>query len=158
MGLICYTTIMDYLEQIKNIFLSPGVITFLSGLVLAALTWLLNEHGKRKHNDYMRKEESYKRLLKNLGGFYEGSVNTEQKKEFLEQVNLCWLYCPDDVIKKAYTFLNKVKAGATFSDQEKEKALKEFIYAVREDLLPRRSLFFKRGKLKSDDFEIFSST
>jgi len=149
---------MEYFEQIKNVLLSPGVITFLSGLVLAAVTWLLNERGKRRHNDYVRKEESYKRLLKNLPAFYTGSVNAEQKKEFLEQINLCWLYCPDDVIKKAYIFLSKVKTGANFSDEVKEKELKEFIYAIRKDLLPRRFLFFKRGKLKADDFEILSST
>ena len=35
----------------------------------------------------------------------DAQVNDQEKKvEFVEQLNLCWLYCPDEVIKVVMTF------------------------------------------------------
>lgn len=142
---------MDIVKELLNIILEPAFVTLISGVIIAVTTWYLNESGKRRHDNYIRREESYKNLLSNLEGFYENSANKQQKAEFLRQLTLCWLYCPDDVIKKGYMFLSKVKTGQKFSDEEKEKAFKEFILAIRKDLK-------KRTKLNAGDFQILVSS
>ena len=53
---------------------------------------------------------------------------------------LCWLYCPDAVIHKAYNFLDHVHTGVKKSDEEKEQALGTFVLAVRKDLPARETV------------------
>ena len=65
-----------------------------------------------------------------LRGFYSGIENADRLKgEFLDQLNQCWLYCPDEV---------------------KEKAMGEFIAAIRKDLLSR--VLVRCTKLIGEDF------
>jgi hypothetical protein len=70
----------------------------------------------------------------------------------LDQVNLCWLYCPDTVIYRANAFLATVKTDVKQPDQaEQQKALGEFIVALRKDLFSRRVA--KKTDLNADDFK-----
>lgn len=124
---------------------------FTAPLLGAVLAWFANEWRKRVADQYQRKEESYKQLLRSLRGFYVGAPNAgELKAEFLNQLNIAWLYCPDHVIKKGYAFLDTVHTEKVCSDEEKEKALGGFVAAIRQDLLSRQLV---RGtKLTADDF------
>lgn len=124
---------------------------FLTALLIVVITWLLNEWGKRRHENYIRKEQRYSALLKSLRGFYVESQNKELKEEFLNEVNQCWLYCPDRVIEKAYAFLNTVHTDNKFNDVGKEIALGELILEIRKDLYTQ--FFFKRTHLKAEDFK-----
>ncbi len=72
----------------------------------AASAWLLDRKQRRVTEEYQRNEERYRELLLALPGFYVGNLKTERREAFLNQVNLCWLYCSDEVIKKAYAFLD----------------------------------------------------
>ena len=130
-------------------------------VLVAILVWLLNEHSKRQWEWYKRKEDRYVALVESLRGFYanaDPTVAKENKDEFINQVSLCWLYCPDEVIRKAYNFLDHVRIGVQKSDKEKEQALGAFILEVREDLLKGRPWWWKRTKLKPEDFRNLSST
>lgn len=128
------------------------IITILIGLFGAILTWYLNERSKRSFEEYKRKEERYTELIKSLKGFYSTDFDENKKlrDEFINQVNLCWLYCPDDVILKAYNFLEKVHKGKKYSQKQKEKALGEFILAIRNDLINMKKI--KETKLDPEDF------
>ena len=66
------------------------------------------------------------------------TLDKELRLKFLDQLNICWLYCPDDVIKKAYEFLDTIQANKIQNDATKENALGEFILAIRKDLLSRK--------------------
>lgn len=79
------------------------------------------------------------------------------KEEFLKQVNLCWLYCPDEIIHKSYGFLDSVRTGAQLSDEEREKALRQFVLGARTDMLARGWWWQNRTKLIAEDFRILSS-
>jgi hypothetical protein len=69
-------------------------------LLGAVIAWFTNEWRKRIVDQYQRKEANYKDLVRSLRGFYVGSENAEGRKpEFLSQLNISWLYCPDEVIK-----------------------------------------------------------
>lgn len=107
-------------------------------LVGGVIAWYANERRKRQWEEYVRKEENYKTLITSMKGFYVESHDRIMKEQFLDQVRYCWLYCPDDVIKKAYDFLFKVHTSGRYSDEEKEKALGELVIAIRKDLLSRR--------------------
>ena len=144
-------------------FLSPDFLKLFLPFIGGIIAWLANESRKRAWEEYKRKEEKYLSLISALKGFYvsaEPEKARTLKQAFLEQLETCWLYCPDDVIKKGYTFLSTVHTNAKDKDVEleKEKALGEFILAIRKDLFNKRLLFFKRTSLLPDDFKILKPT
>jgi len=113
-----------------------GAVLTLLGAVVA---WLMNERQKRKDEQYQRKEANYKALIQSLKGFYVGANDAgPQRDEFIKQLNLAWLYCPDAVIKSGYKFLETVSTGKQCTDAEKERALGEFVLSLRADLLSRK--------------------
>ncbi len=125
---------------------------FAAPLFGAVVAWFVNEWRKRVWEQYQRKEESYRELLRCLKGFYIGAGNAnELKAEFLNQLNRCWLYCSDEVILKGYAFLNTVHAANPSTDEVKEKAMGDFVASIRGDLLSRKLV--KSTKLSGKDFK-----
>jgi hypothetical protein len=138
------------MQKIFEILSDIDFWKIIAPIALAIVAWLLNERSKRKWKEYKRKEKRYSALLHTLKGFYVNSHDKALKDEFLYQLNLCWLYAPDEVIKLAYAFLDKVKVGVKFTDTEKEEAAGELISAIRHDLLSRRLV--KDTRLKAKDY------
>jgi len=139
--------------------LSADFLKIFIPLVGAIIAWFANEWRKRGWEEYQRKEGKYQVLLKSLKGFYTSASPEEAKvlkQAFLEQLDLCWLYCPDEVIKKAYVFLSCVHTNIRCTDEEKEKALGDLVLAIRKDLLSRKIV--RKTKLKPEDFKILRST
>ena len=66
------------------------------------------------------------------------------------------MYCPDEVIYKAYRFIDSVHTGQKSTDEEKEKALGELILAIRKDLISNKVL--SKTALKPGDFRVLTST
>lgn len=122
----------------------------------AVWAWLSNERRRRVWRDYQRKEQRYRQLMRSLRGFYVADADRSKKQAFLDQVNLCWLYCPDDVIRKLYAFLDTVSAAGRKEDREKELALAEVIAAIRGDLIYRRPV--RRTSLTAADFRHLTAT
>jgi Pyruvate/2-oxoacid:ferredoxin oxidoreductase delta subunit len=142
--------IVNYLPDILKV---SGIII---PLIAAIVTWYLNERSKRIFEAYIRKEERYAELIQSLRGFYIGFNSKELKDNFLTQLNLCWMYCPDKVIEKAYAFLHLIHTDVNSSEEERDKAVGEFMLAIREDMLSREQL--NETKLKPEDFRILAST
>lgn len=112
---------------------------FAAPLFGAVIVWFVNEWRKRIWEQYQRKEESYKELLRCLRGFYAGAASKEDLKlEFLIQLDRCWLYCPDDIILKGYAFLLSVHTSSSSTDEAKLNAMGEFVTAIRKDLISRK--------------------
>lgn len=116
-------------------------LKFFLPLAGAAFAWFWNERRKRIDDEYIRKEQKYASLVECLKGFYthvsEKPHGRELKEKFIDELNKCWLYCPDDVIKKAYSFLEKVETGVEHSEEVKRRAVGELMLAIRIDLLSR---------------------
>lgn len=123
--------------------------------IIAISAWYLNERSKRKSEEYERKENNYKELLRTLRGFYVSGQDTALKEEFLHQVRLCWLYAPDEVIIKVYKFLSFVEVGAEKSKEEMKLSVGELVEAIRNDLISRTIV--KSSKLQAKDFMHFVS-
>lgn len=66
------------------------------------------------------------------------------------------MYCPDEVINKVYNFLSMVATVQKYSDEEKEKAVGEFMLAIRKDLIRRKPM--KKTNLKPEDFKHLRAT
>ncbi len=128
------------------------LLTILAGFI----TWGLNERGKRLTEEFQRKEEKYKELIRCLRGFYVGSDDRDLKSEFINQLNLCWMYCPDEVIQKAYQFLGTVHTSPSLTNMTKENAVGELILVIRQDLIGRKR--FKKTELTSSDFQHLNVT
>jgi len=128
----------------------PLAVAVFGGIV-SLVIWSKEQKEKRTFEEYRRKERKYTQLLKNLKGFYVDSFNTDDITAFMDSLNLCWLYCPDEVVKKGYEFLSKVHTNAKYSDEEKELALGSFVLAIRKDLMARKPL--NETKLKAEDFK-----
>ncbi len=139
----------------RRIAIGP-LLTFL-GVTLTALATIFgvfyNEHSKRIYEEYQRREERYSQLLQSLKGFYVSSPSKELREEFLNQLNLCWMYCPDEVIQKGYKFLFMVHTGAEdkYTNAERAKALGDFVLAIRKDLIDREPL--EKTELTPEDFK-----
>jgi len=146
-----------------NSLLSSEFLKIALPLLAGILAWLANEERKRKWEEYKRKEERYIPLLRSLKGFYANADLTSDqarklKDEFLNQLNLCWLYCPDEVIRKGYSFLQTVFMGESRTDEEKQKALGDFILSLRKDLFACRFWLLRRTSLSVEDFKSLKAT
>jgi len=130
------------------------------GVVIALLagfkTLFINERNKRSEQEYKRKEERYIELVNSSRGFYVDAFDKEKRVNFLHQVNLCWLYCPDEVIQNAYNFLMTVHTDQKQQAADKEKAFGEFMLAVRMDLIGRKPV--KSTSLRPEDFKHLGAT
>lgn len=139
------------MDTVSEIFLSPDFWKFALPLFGAVIAWFTNEWRNRVAEQCRRKEANYKELLRSLRGFYVGAKDPQAlKAEFLDQLNVSWLYCPDEVINKAYAFLDTVHTSQQETEEEKEKAMGEFVAAIRKDLLSRKLV--RKTSLSASDF------
>jgi len=135
----------------RQILSSAEFWKFALPLLGAVIAWFVNEWRKRLSEQFERKEASYKQLVQSLKGFYIGAAEADRlKAEFLDQMNQCWLYCSDEVIKKGYAFLETVHTQKQVSDETKEKALGDFVACIRRDLISRKLL--RKTSLSGTDF------
>lgn len=116
------------------------------------LTWSWTERARLAHEEYARREARYSTLMSTLHGFYEDTSSPELRAKFISELELAWLYCPDDVIRKGYNFLNTVKVGTTSDDSAQKASLCAFVLAIRQDLLSRKRV--KSTMLSPSEFEI----
>ncbi len=137
-------------------FLSADFLKFFIPLATGVIGWLVIEWRRRSWEQYQRKEDRYRELLQTSRGFYVSTQDTELKSAFLDQVNLCWLYCPDEVISRAYSFLETVHVGNQSTDAQQEAAFGELVAAIRRDLF-RRGMG-RRTRLQASDFRHLKAT
>ncbi len=131
-------------------FISADFLKFFLPLAGAVIAWFFNERRRRSWEEYLRKEERYRELLRTLVGFYDHSASAETRREFLEEYKRCWLYCSDDVIRAANCAMDVMVEGTTVPMEQRRLRIGEFVLAIRRDLL-RRTL--TRGTdLKAEDY------
>lgn len=142
----------------------PWLVPIVTAIVAAVGGYFLREFDKRREREaeeYRRKEERYVNFINYLRGFTVSAPDTKLKEMFLNELNLAWLYCPDDVVKKANGFIFLVHTDRSLderlpSDQEKEEALGELLLAIRKDLLSRKLV--RQTALKASDFKLYRAT
>jgi hypothetical protein len=103
----------------------------------------------RAQTDYQRREQRYANLVSSTRGFHSGG-SPEDKTRFLNELDLCWLYCDDAAIRDAYRFLKSVETGATSVQAESD--LGTLMLDIRRDLLRRKAV--TSTELRSEEFRI----
>ena len=139
------------IKIIKDILSSPQFWGIIIPALIAIGTFYKTEENKLKWEQYKLKEQSYTALIKSVKGFYVQTEDKELKNNFLEQLNLCWLYAPDDVIQKGYDFLMSVHTNEKHTDKEKELLLGNFIVAIRKNMLDQKVI--KKTKLTGENYK-----
>jgi hypothetical protein len=139
------------IDRIKEVVFSVDFWKILVPALIAIFVWSLNESTKLEWAQYTRKEESYRNLLESSRGFYSSTLDAELRNKFLNELNKCWLYAPDEVIKKGYVFLASVHKGSGKTKEEQQRAMGEFVVAIRNDLLSREIV--KASELSAEDFK-----
>jgi hypothetical protein len=119
-------------------------------LAAGLVAWVANEWRKRAAHEREGREERYKQLLDSLSAFYVGVNDPTNRATFIHQISLCWLYCPDSVIRAGYAFLDKVQTGSQTTPEESKNAFNALVLAMRKDLW---SVWpFRRTKLSAAEF------
>ena len=125
-------------------------------LFIGIIMWFLNERSKLSWEQYKRKEESYKELVLAVKGFTVQTHSKELKDKYLDQLNICWLYAPYEVIKNGYAFLDSVFIGAEATEEQRQELLGTFILSIRKDLLSRKNT--KSTSLTNKSFRTLFAT
>ena len=110
-------------------------------IFVAGLVWFLTERSRSRTALYRRKEHRYRAILTSLGpaffvGQSEGEERQRARQQFLLDMQLAWLYCPDEVISVGNEFL---RAMSTDAAAEERAALdtsgRAFLMSLRRDLI-----------------------
>jgi len=131
-------------------FLSADFLKFFVPLLGGVVAWFFNERRRREWEEYLRKEERYRELLRTLTGFYADTGDPEVRRQFLEEYKRCWLYCGDDVIKAANFAMEGLVENTPLHNDERLRRIGLLVIAIRRDLL-RRTLT-RRTTLTPADF------
>jgi len=132
------------------------VLCVLATIVPSSVAWYLNENSKREAEEFRRKEDRYIALVESFPGFLTGVEDKTKQDEFMRQLRFCWLYCPDEVIKKGQDFLIKCLSEHKdkYTPEQRTMVLRELMVVIRQDLIGRRSV--KETNLGPGDYVIFS--
>lgn len=80
-----------------------------------------------------RREDQYKRFLENIIGFFEGWIDKERQKNFMEELYThAPLYASDEVIKLSNKYLESFSSKK--DSRERDKYYKELVIAIRKEL------------------------
>ncbi len=138
------------------------IAAVIGGGVVAFVNNLLRKREKRYFEEIKYRRKSYTDLLNNVRGFLSDPNVLDAEKRIMRQnflkkyYNEIWLYASPSVIKKMNKFFQNVTISKANPD-EKTKALGETMLAIRKSLGSKNANFLFFNKLKSEDYEIYSS-
>ena len=89
--------------------------------------------------DPKKQEERYVAFLESLVGFSSYTNDSNAKDEFINQLNLAWLYCPDHILHKCYEFTNAVHGDTQTSNNYRLRIVSELVLCLRMELYGKRT-------------------
>ena len=122
----------------------------LGGVIGAYFNHILEKKREMELRIVERREDQYRRFLENIIGFFEGWIDKERQKNFMEELYThAPLYASDEVIKLANKYL---EAFSSKNDsRERDKYYRELVIAIREEL---RKLQGEKTELTEKDIKI----
>lgn len=131
--------------------------TWIIGILGGLSSWLYNESKNRKTKIISEKEARYENLIKLIRTFGDKAGDDKGANDFIVQFQLCWMYCPDEIILKGNKFLDSINSDKGPLIQENINKYKgEFILALRKDLIKMHNSFYiedlERTNLTWQDF------
>ena len=145
-------------DSLKN---NATLTIFIVSAFISIIIWYLNERSKRSILEYKIKEERYVELIDLIEELKDGKKpgDDELRPKFIHQINLCWLYCSDDVVRKIIDLVSKFNRDE-IPECARKDATGKLMVVLRKDLrnedsLKRRIPFVKPKKLNHDDYNDF---
>jgi hypothetical protein len=135
------------------------LIIFAFTAFLSLLVWGFSEWAKRSNERFLQKEERYLKLIELIENLKENEKpgDPDLKIRFIHQINLCWLYCSDDVVRKTINLISKFNDDRV-PKEEKEKTVSELMISLRKDVLKIMPWNIRPTKLNQADYEKINSS
>ncbi|MBI2051211.1 hypothetical protein HYT33_00410 [Candidatus Roizmanbacteria bacterium] len=122
----------------------------IGGVIGAYFNHLLEKKREMELRVVERREDQYKRFLENIIGFFEGWIDKERQKNFMEELYThAPLYASDEVIKLSNKYLKSFSSKKDSS--ERDKYYKELVVIIRKEL---RKLQGEKTDLTEKDINI----
>ena len=112
------------------------ISAIIGGIFGSIITWIVKYIlEKRKDllsNQYLKKRESYEKLVLTLRGVLSGTKGAKEK--FFEELNFAWLYASEDVLKKCYSFQSEMLGKKQLDGEKMLKLAEKVLKLMRKDL------------------------
>lgn len=130
------------MESLKN---NATITIFIFAASASIIIWYLNEGKRRSIQEYKQKETRYLELIELIEKLEPNEKPSDHlRDDFLHQINLCWLYCPDNIVRKIAELISSLN-NDSISQESKENSMSELMIALRKDIR-------KKTKLNQDDY------
>jgi hypothetical protein len=131
------------IESLKD---NATITIFIFAASASIIIWYLNERKRRSIQEYKQKEKRYIELIELIEKLKPDEKPSDHlRDEFLHQINLCWLYCPDNVVRKIAELISKLN-NDNISQEAKDSSMNELMITLRKDIR-------KKTKLNQDDYK-----
>ena len=121
--------ILEILRKINFSWIISTLIVVMP-IVIGFYQWKIEQRNKRNYDLYIKKEELYVNLLNNIQGFYNGFIDSYKQEAFINNMQVAWLYCPDEVILACNEFLIAIN-----NKSKNIEVVNKLILSMRKDLL-----------------------
>lgn len=129
--------------SLKN---NATITIFIFAAFASIIIWYLNERKRRSIQEYKQKEKRYIELIELIESLKENEKPSDNNRDkFLHQINLCWLYCPDNVVRKIADLISKLN-NDNISLEKKDMSMNDLMVSLRKDIR-------KKTKLNQDDYK-----
>ena len=98
-------------------------------LLVAVLTYASAEESKIREQTYELERVRYEALLTSFDGLLVGARDREAAANFIRQIRICVLYCPDDVVRAANAFTDANPSTARCGDHACTAEDRRLLYA-----------------------------
>lgn len=117
-----------------------AVLTAVLTTTMNGLLFFLGEMRKAKWTAYEHKEARYHNLISAMRGTFQNDPLIENpfeaNRKFFEEVDLCLMYCSDDVLRATWGLIDRSKPQneGVYGVNATTGALKNVLYAIRRDM------------------------
>jgi hypothetical protein len=119
--------------------------------MVAVWTFYRTQREQLRWEQFKRREDRYRDLLKGARGLHDSEWSSEAVNDLLRAYDECWLYAPDEVIRKGNRFLESVTVGSQSKKADHMTCLAELVHSMRSDLMSRKAL--SKTRLEAHDYK-----
>ena len=127
-----------------------SLLSIVAPLVWAICAWHKNERKKQDWERHKRKEERYIAFIKSMRGFTTQAKNKELREQFVQELGIAWLHCPDSTIKLGNDFLDSLQDNKNESESvkgERARALAKLQLEMRQEICGETKLTTNDSRL-----------
>lgn len=129
--------------------------TLIITAVSAVGGWIFNTFLNANERLLTEKRQRYEKLIESIHGLSDND-SSELGNKFIIEYKLCWMYCPDEIIRKLNDLLSSMKQENNLKQEDKDRLKGELILELRKDLIKTSRythLMFIKTNLSASEFQ-----